>query len=203
MEFSSASTGAVLVRRERVSSASYTIFSAVDFFPSTMTLFTTCWTSFELWTASASIGRRPAAARRGTASLLPGLHAVLRARLLAIGDAGRVERAAHNLVADARKILDPATTNEDDRVLLEVVALAWDVGGDLHAVGQAHAGDLPKRRVRLLRRRRVDARADPTPLRSGEALLAALAGLEARRSDLALGLDTALTDELIDRRHAT
>src|SRR3954469_11000047 len=149
-----------------------------------MTLFTTCWTSFELWTASGSMGRRPAAARRGICSLLLGLHAVLRARLLAVRDARGIEGAAHDLVAHARKILDSATANEDDRVLLQVVALARDVGGDLHAVGQTHTGDLPQSRVRLLRRGRVDARADSTPLRSGEALLAALTGLEARGRDL-------------------
>src|SRR5881227_1730319 len=108
-----------------------------------MTLFTTCWTSFELWTASASMGRRPAAARRGISFLLLGLHAVLRARLLAVRNAGGVEGAA---------------------------------------------GDLPQSRVRLLRRGRVDACADSAPLGSGKALLATLAGLEARSRDLALGL---------------
>src|SRR5436190_23731347 len=133
----------------------------------------TCWTSFELWMASDSIGRRPAAARRGMGLL--GLHAVLRTRLLAVRDAGGVEGAADDLVAHARKILDPAPANEDDRVLLQVVALARDVGGDLHAVGQTHARDLAKSRVGLLRGRGVDTRADAAPLRSGEALLAALA----------------------------
>src|SRR3954454_12694779 len=96
--------------------------------------------------------------------LLLGLHAVLRTRLLAVRDAGGVERAANDLVAHARKILDAAAANEDDRVLLQVVALAWDVGGDLHAVGQTHTGNLAKRRVRLLRRGRVNARADAAPL---------------------------------------
>src|SRR4051812_35534905 len=166
-----------------------------------MTLFTTCWTSLELWMASGSMGRRPAAARRGICVLLLGLHAVLRACLLAVRDAGGVERAANDLVAHARQILDAAAANEDDRVLLQVVALARDVGGDLHAVGQAHTGDLAKRRVRLLRGGRVDTRADAAPLRSGEALLAALAGLEARGRNLALGLDPALAYELIDGRH--
>src|SRR3954465_8926660 len=132
----------------------------------------TCWTSFELCMASDSIGRRPAAARRGIRLLR--LHAVLRTRLLAVRDAGSVEGAAHNLVAHTRKVLDSATAHEHDRVLLQVVALARDVGGDFHAVGQTHTCDLAKRRVRLLRRGCVDARANSTPLRSGEALLAAL-----------------------------
>ena len=55
------------------------------------------------------------------------LDAVARARLLAVGDAGGVERAADDLVANAREVLDAAAANEDDRVLLKVVALARDV----------------------------------------------------------------------------
>jgi NAD(P)-dependent dehydrogenase (short-subunit alcohol dehydrogenase family) len=35
-------------------------------------------------------------------------------------------------------------------VLLQLVTLAWNVGGHLDAVGQAHTSDLAQRRVRLL-----------------------------------------------------
>src|SRR3954463_5168272 len=153
-----------------------------------MTLLITCWTSFELYIASDSMGRKPAAARRGIQVLLLRLHAVLRTSLLAVRDAGGVQRAAHDLVADARQILDAAAAHEHDRVLLQVVALARDVRGDLHAVGQPDARDLAKRRVRLLRSGRVDARAHSAPLRRGKALLATLAGLQARGRYLALGL---------------
>src|SRR5437660_8617238 len=97
----------------------------------------TCWTSRLRWMGSGSIGRTAAAARRGTVGLLR-LHAVLRAGLLAVADAGGVERAADHLVAEAREILDASPANQHDRVLLEVVALAGDVGADLHAVGQPH-----------------------------------------------------------------
>src|SRR3954452_1819873 len=119
----------------------------------------TCWTRRDWCTGSGSIGRMAAAARRGI--WLPGLDAVLRPRLLAVGDTCGVEGSADDLVAHARKILHAAATHEYDGVLLEVVALARDVGRDLHPVRQAHAGDLAQSRVRLLRRRRVDARADP------------------------------------------
>src|SRR4051794_41541515 len=139
----------------------------------------TCWTRRERWTASGSILRTVAAARRGI-RLLP-LDAVLRAGLLAIADAGGVERAAHDLVAHARQVLDAATAHEHDGVLLQVVALARDVGRDLDAARDAHTRDLAQGRVRLLGRRRVDARADAAALRRGDLLLAALAGLEARR----------------------
>src|SRR5438876_9774066 len=43
--------------------------------------------------------------------------------------------------------------------------------GDLHLVGQAHSGDLPKRRVRLLRSHRADDRADAALLRRADAQL--------------------------------
>src|SRR5215211_7367763 len=139
----------------------------------------TCCTSFEPYMASDSSGRTPAAALRGI-SRLAGLRAVLRAGLLAVGHPGGVERAADDLVAHARQVLDAATTHEHDGVLLQVVALARDVDRDLHRVGEPHTGHLAQRGVRLLRRRRVHTGAHATALRSGHALLAALAGLQAR-----------------------
>src|SRR5215467_12203137 len=107
--------------------------------------------------ASGSMGRIWAAARRGIERLLLLLDAVARARLLATVDARRIQRPADDLVADARKVLDAATAHEHDRVLLQVVALTGDVGGDLDRPGDPHARDLAQRRVRLLRRDRVHA----------------------------------------------
>ena len=46
--------------------------------------------------------------------------------------------AANDVVANAGKILHTAAANEHDRVLLEVVSFAGDVGGDFEAVGQAN-----------------------------------------------------------------
>src|SRR3954452_4202537 len=166
-----------------------------------MTLLTTWVTRRERWTGSGSMGRMVAAERRGMKSLLL-LDAVLATALLAVGHAGGVQRAAHDLVAHARQILDAAATHEHDGVLLQVVALARDVGGDLHRAGDPHTGDLAQRRVRLLGRGRVDAGADATALRGGLLLLVALAGLQTRRGHLArLGLAT-LADELARGGHA-
>src|SRR3954451_6818297 len=154
--------------------------SALDFLPSSITLLMTCWTRRERWTASGSTGRIWAAARRGIRGSLLLLHAVLRACLLAVADAGGVERPANDLVAHARQVLDAAAAHEHDGVLLQVVALAGDVGRDLDGAGDPDARDLAQRRVRLLGRRRVDARADAAALGGGDLLLAALAGLQAR-----------------------
>src|SRR6266511_3360881 len=153
------------------------------------------------WRAN-STSQRTARVRARRAGALLLLHSVLRARLLAIADAGGVQRAAHDLVAHARQVLDAATAHEHDRVLLQVVALAGDVGRDLDATRDAHAGDLAQGRVRLLRRGRVHARTDAAALRRGDLLLAALAGLQARCGQL-LGLgSTPLADELARGRHA-
>src|SRR5688500_15569589 len=57
------------------------------------------------------------------------LGAVLRTALLAVGDAGGVQRAADDVVAHAGEILDAAAADQDHRVLLEVVTLAGDVRG--------------------------------------------------------------------------
>src|SRR3954469_815348 len=111
-----------------------------------------------------SIGRFGAGPLRGISALLL-LGAVAAASLLAVLDALGVEGAADDLVADAGEVLHPAAADEHDRVLLEVVTDTRDVGGDLDAAGQAHAGDLAQGGVRLLRGGRVDARADASALR--------------------------------------
>src|SRR3954468_18814704 len=126
-------------------------------------LFTSWVTSTEWYTGSGMSSRRGAGPFRGIGLALP-LGAVPRPSLLAVADTGRVEGAPDDLVADARKAADAATAHEHDGVLLQVVADARDVGRDLLAARQAHTGDLAQRRVRLLRRVRVHARADAAPL---------------------------------------
>src|ERR1700748_1177018 len=92
--------------------------------------------------------------------LLRTLCAVLRTTLLTVLDALRIEDAAENVVAHAGQVLDATAADHHHRVLLKVVALAGDVADHLEAIGQTHLGDLTERRVRLLRRRGIDARTD-------------------------------------------
>src|ERR1700756_5275903 len=120
------------------------------------------------------------------------LGAVLRTALLAVLDALGIQHAAEDVVAHAGQILDAAAADHDHRVLLQIVALTRDVADHLEAVGQAHLGDLAKRRVRLLRGRGVDARADTALLRR----------LLQRGHLLARLLNRARAcDQLVDRRH--
>src|SRR5258705_9519010 len=74
--------------------------------------------------------------------------AVFRPRLLAILDAGGVERAAHHVIANARQVLDAAAADQHDRVLLQIVAFAADVADDFEAVRQANLRHLAERGVR-------------------------------------------------------
>src|SRR5277367_4857750 len=126
------------------------------------------------------------------AKSLGSLRAVFRTALLAVLDPLRVEHAAQNVIADAGQVLDPATANHHHRMFLEIVALAGDIADDLEAVGQANLRDLAKRRVRLFRRGRVDARADAALLRAR----LEMAGLLA----VGLGLPR-FADQLANRRH--
>ncbi len=78
------------------------------------------------------------------------LGAVLAAALVAVLDALGVQGTAHDVVTHTGKVLHTAAANEHDAVFLQVVAFAGDVRGDFKAAGQAHTGDLTKRRVGLL-----------------------------------------------------
>src|SRR5215203_311043 len=138
-------------------------------------------------------GRRLAGPFRGILQFLLDLLAlgpVAGAGLPAVADTLGVEGSADHLVTDAGQVLHPAAPDEHDGVLLQVVADARGVGGDLDAAGQPDAADLAQGRVGLLGRGRVDARADPPPL--GRTLERRGLGL----LDLALA---ALADQLGDR----
>ena len=84
--------------------------------------------------------------------------------LAAFIDAETVERTTDDVVSDTGQILYPAAADEDDGVLLEVVAFTADVGNDFEAVGEPDFSDLTKRGVRLLRGAGHHLEADPTAL---------------------------------------
>src|SRR5471032_628460 len=124
--------------------------------------------------------------------LLLALRAVFRTTLHAALHADGVERAADDVIADAREILDAAAANEHQRVLLEVVADAGDVGRHLDSVRQPHARHLAEGGVRLLRGLGEDAHADAALLR---------AVLQRGALRLADDLLAPGADELADSRH--
>jgi len=101
--------------------------------------------------------------------------AVFRTALFAVLHALRVERTADDVVADAGQIFDAAAADEHDRVLLKIVADAWDVRGHFDAVCETNACHFAQRRVRLFRRDRLYLRADSAP--KGVALFDVLGAL--------------------------
>src|SRR5512134_1307850 len=88
------------------------------------------------------------------------LRSVFGTALFAVCNPHGIERAPHDVVPDARKVLDPASADEHDGVLLQVVSYARNVRRDLHSVREPHPGYFSKGRVRLLRCRRIDPNAD-------------------------------------------
>src|SRR5688572_22408388 len=98
--------------------------------------------------------------------LFRALRAILRPTLFPSLHAHGVQRAADDVISHSRKILYAAAADEHQRVLLQVVADAGDVGRHLDAVGEPDARHLAQRRVRLLRGLREHADTDATLLRA-------------------------------------
>src|ERR1700719_3096441 len=87
--------------------------------------------------------------------------AVFRARLFAITNTRRVERTADYVIAHTRQILDAAPADQHNRVLLQVVSHARNIGSDLDSVGEPHTRYFTERGVRLFRRGGINTRANP------------------------------------------
>ena len=98
--------------------------------------------------------------------LLRTFRAVFGASLATVLYSGGIKGPTNYVVLDAGKVFHPATPDEHNRVLLQVVTLTRDVGRDLDPVGETNTRDLPEGRVRLLWRGRVYARAHSTTLRA-------------------------------------
>src|SRR4051812_5804561 len=149
----------------------------------------------ELWySGSGGTSRLGISRLRGmNLSLLGALRAVLGTTLHSTLHADRVERPADHVVAHARQILDAAAANEHQRVLLQVVADARNVGGHFDAVGEPDARDLAERGVGLLRGLGEHADAHAALLR---------AVLQCRTLGLADDLLAPGADELTDSRHS-
>src|SRR5437867_3389532 len=104
-----------------------------------------------------------------------------------------VERAAHDVIANARQVLHASAANQHQRVFLKVVTDTRDVGRHLDAVREPHARHLAQRRIRFLGRLGEDAHADAALLR---------AVLQGRALGLADDLFTPRADKLTDGRHS-
>lgn len=114
--------------------------------------------------------------------------------MLAIGHAGCIQRATHYVITHSGKILYAASADQHNRVLLQVMTYAWDIGGYLDPVRQAHPGHLTKGRVGLLGRLGIDTGADAPALRTS---------LERRAGSLIIWRLPAFSNQLIECRHSS
>src|SRR5690349_5200420 len=172
--------------------------SAAAFLPAYMRLFMNFASTRSPYLASGLISRRSARRRRAMysssrSSSLGPLGAVQRTALPAVLHALGVEHAADDVIAHTGQVLDATAAQKHDRVLLQIVPLARDVTHDLIAIGKAYLGDLAERGIRLLWRRRVDARAYAALLRTTR---------EGRHFVALRLLTPRLADQLVDRRHS-
>src|SRR5580693_7033674 len=104
---------------------------ATVFLPCHIIEFTNFSTSVELYTGSGTTSRITALLLRGIRSLrFRSLGPVLRPALLAVGDAGGIQRPANHVIADAGEILHAPPADQHDRVLLQVVADPRNIGCD-------------------------------------------------------------------------
>src|SRR5690606_2714691 len=99
------------------------------------------------------------------------LGTVLAAALLAVFHAIGIQRATHDVIPDARKVLHTTSAHEHNAVLLQAMAFARNVGGDFQTIRQPDTGHFTQRRVRLLGGHGSDLLANAALL--GSTLLAA------------------------------
>src|SRR5579884_1084912 len=152
---------------------------AVVFLPSHIMEFTNFSTSVELYSGSGTTSLGSGRLRRGIqvsllflggssgGATLGALGSIFRTALLAVRNTGGIESAAHHVIADTGQVLDAASADQHNRVLLEVVADTRYIGCDFDPVGQPHARHFPQSRIRLLRSGCIDAGTNTAPLRAG------------------------------------
>ena len=95
------------------------------------------------------------------------LSAVLGTGLFAFSDAGGIQSTANDVVTGTGQILDTAAADQNNAVLLQIMAFARNITGYFHGVGQTNSGDLSERRVRLFRSSGLNGSANASLLRSG------------------------------------
>jgi hypothetical protein len=116
-----------------------------------------------------------------------------------------IKSTTDDVVTNTRKVLNTAAANQNDGVLLQVVANTGNVGRNLIAVGETYTGDLTKRRVRLLGSGGTNSSAHASLLRRrqirGDILQGVQTLLQCRSGGLKGDFLSALSDKLVKSRH--
>jgi hypothetical protein len=77
------------------------------------------------------------------------LGTVLGTPLHSVAYSGGIKCSTNSVISNTRQVFYPPTPDQDNRVLLQVVALTADVRGYLESIGQPDPADFTQRRVRL------------------------------------------------------
>ena len=131
--------------------------------------------------------------------LLCSLCAVLGTALVTVCNALCVKRTADDVVTHTGKVSYTASSDENYRVLLQVVSDTGNINGCLKSVGQSYSGDLSHCRVRLLRAGRGDLGANASLLRCGLVDGCVLQRVEALLENRRLGFVDLFTATLSDK----
>jgi hypothetical protein len=113
---------------------------------------------------------------------------ILRPSLFAIRYTHRIKGSANHVIANSRQVFHTPSSNQNNRVLLEVMAYAGNISCDLNAVGQPDARDFTQCRIRFLWGLCIDTRAYTSFLRRA---------LEGRTGCLVLNSLAAFANKLI------
>ena len=105
------------------------------------------------------------------------LCAVFGTGLLSVGYAGSIKSTSDDVVSGTRKVLYTAAADQNNRVLLKVVALTRDIACYFDTVGKTNSGDLSKSGVRLLRGCSLNSCTNASLLRSGNVCCFLLKGV--------------------------
>jgi hypothetical protein len=98
------------------------------------------------------------------------------------------------VITNTREVTNSAASDENDRVLLQVMADTGDVSGTFNTVGQTHTGDLTHSGVRLLGGQGLNRQAHAALLR---------AALQNRRLRLVSFVLATMANQLINRGHGS
>lgn len=117
---------------------------------------------------------------------------VLRTTLTTFLNTLRIVRPAYDMIANARQIFHTTPTDQNHRVLLQIVSFTGDVRRDLDPVCQTHTSHLASCRIRFFWCRCVNTHTNAAFLR---------AMFERRRGRFGHYPLTPFSDQLIDRWH--
>ena len=116
-----------------------------------------------------------------------------------------IQSTTDDVVTNTGKVLNTAAADQNNRVLLQVVANTGDVSGNFHTVGQAYTSDLTQCRVRLLGAGGTNSSADTALLggrnSSSLVLQSIQTSLQRGSGGLVSDLLTTGSNELIKSRH--